>query len=232
MAFTHVTGYANLSLQGFSWTFTLNFTPTPGNLVCVAISLGVLAAASSMTVTDSNNNSYTVTPHSPSSFISGTGAVWLFYLLAAPSNATNVLHVAWVSTSNKDAAIGWAEEFSYSGTCFFDKDTSASSSIDHTTINTPSITPTKANSLLYACASVGGTVTHPKANATLGAWTGSQGDITGGDMAEYDLNASATTSVDFTQTPTQKWSAMAMAFYTQPTANPSGSWMFFGVGNT
>jgi len=208
MAFVHKQGAVGSVSGGSTFNIVLPSNPTSGNLVCVGIAPQVALAA--ITVTDSNNNSYTVTPDSPSTFESGAGEVWLFYLLSAPSNATKTLTVSWTGSSN---AAGWADEFSYTGTCFFDKDANGFSATNHTTINSPSITPTNANSLLYACAAAGGTITHPIAGATLGSWTGSGGAITQGDMAEYDLSASSATAVDFTQT-TGNWSSLAMAFYT------------------
>ena len=136
--------------------------------------------------------------------------VWLAYLLSAPSNASATINISWTGGGLMEA---WIDIFNYTQTCFFDKDANGFSATNHTTINSPSITPTNANSLLYACAAAGGTITHPIAGATLGSWTGSGGAITQGDMAEYDLSACSATAVDFTQT-TGNWSSLAMAFYT------------------
>jgi len=225
MAFTHIQG----ALGGPSSpivTIHLGAAPTPGNLVCV----GLVKTTNTLTIAtciDSNNNVYTATPNSPSGFQTGGGAVWLFYLLKAPVNASATITITYGTGS----AEAWADEFSYSGTCFFDTDAKANTGTHSVHISTPSITPTYPNSLLYATAAAVGSITHPIAGGILGSWTGATGGIYNGDMSEYDLNASSATSVDFTQTPTDGWSAMAMAFYSVSN-NPSGSWMFFGVGNT
>lgn len=224
MAFSQVQGAAGSASATTSMTITLTSNPTLGDLVCVAVTPAV--AVTAMTCKDSNNNSYTATPSSPSTIETGAGQVWLFYLLSAPSNATKTLTVAWTTSSD---AGGWADEFSYgTQTCTFDKDASGVGTTG-TTINLPSITPTNSGSLLYAAAAAGGTISAPTANATLGSWTGSGGAITDGDMAEYDLNASGATAVQFTQT-SGNWSALAMAFFLTTPSSGHGSWMFSGIG--
>jgi len=208
MAFTHVTGTSN-SHTGSPLSITLpGGAPTLGQLVLVGMASTVTTSA--LTVKDANNNVYTVTPNSPSTFQTGAGMVWLAYLLSAPSNASATINISWTGGGLMEA---WIDIFNYTQTCFFDKDVAANTGTGSTTISTPSITPTNSGSLLYATAAAGGTITHPIKNATLGVWTGSGGAIVGGDMSEYDLSASSAEAVEFTQTPSSGWSAMAMAFY-------------------
>lgn len=183
--------------------------PTYGNLVCVVVqtNLGV----TSLTVQDSNGNPYTVTPNSPST--PNTGQIWLAYLLSAPANASATITANWTT-----AATGpdmWADEFmSSGGTVTFDKDVSGTGT--GININTPSITPTFPNSLLYSGAATPGSISAPTAGATLGVWTGSGGGIpSNGNNAEYDVNASSATPVQYTNS-NDKWSSMAMSFYLRP----------------
>jgi len=190
---------------------TLGSNPTQGNLVCVAIDQPM--SGQTVTVKDANNNTYQVTTNSPSPFTSGVGNVFLAYLLSAPANASKIVNITFGTTltNNADA---WAEEFSVSGgSATFDKDATGTGS-SGTTVNTPSITPTNAGSLLYAAAAVAGSISAPAAGGTLGVWTGAAGGISSqtGDDAEYDLSTSSATAVDFTQS-SGAWSAMAMAFY-------------------
>lgn len=207
MGFTHIQGISNNGIGVTTLALTLGSNPTAGNIVCVGFCPG--AAVTAFTCKDSNNNSYTVTPNSPSTNISGAGQVWLAYLLSAPANATKSLTLAWTTTAGVAA---WADEFHVSGgTAAFDKDIAAGTSTAGTTINTPSISPTGAGELLFAAASAGGSISAPASGATLGVWTGSGGAITTGDMAEYDLSAGSATAVQFTQS-SGGWSAMAMAF--------------------
>jgi hypothetical protein len=195
-----------------TFTVVLPVNPTQGNLVCVGATFQSASNISGLTVKDGNNNSYTVTPGSPSANIAGTGYTYLAYLLSAPANADKTLTLSWTTASTGPRA--WADEFSLGGrTASFDKDAAATApSGTGTTINTPSITPTGSGELLFACAAAEQTITAPASGATLGVWTGSGGAITVGNMAEYDLSASAATAVQFTQSPAGGWSVMAMAF--------------------
>lgn len=157
-----------------------------------------------LTLKDSNNNSYTITPHSPSAIQTGAGQTWLAYLLSAPANATSALTASWTTTATTAL---FADEFSVSGgTATFDTDIAASSGVAGTAINTPTITPAGAGELLFAGSAAGGTIS--TANSP---WTQTAGVVRNGDWAEYDLSAGSATAVNFTQT-SGKWSAMAMAF--------------------
>lgn len=212
--FSHIQGNSSISTGAGIVTnsVTLGAAPRLGDLVCVAVitDSGNNTSQTAMTVKDSNNNSYTVTPGSPSTALTGGGQVWLAYLLSAPANATAVINAAWTGATTSTEM--WADEFSpNSGIIAFDKDAKVTNNTPGTTINTPSITPATAGELLFACAASSGIITAPTANGTLGAWTGSGGGVQNGDMAEYDLAASVAQAVNFTQN-SSSWAAMAMAF--------------------
>jgi hypothetical protein len=223
--FTHVQGAGHTLLSGTYTTVsvTLGAAPTTGNLVVVGLSVfdsSNLGAPSALTVQDSNNNSYVVTPNSPSAYITdGSGHYvnsWLAYLLSAPSNASATITATWTTNVNVPAI--FAEEFSYTGgSCVFDTDVSASNTTPGTTINTPSITPTNAGSLLYSVGSTLGSLTAPAAAGTLGGWTGGAGNFKDGVAVEYILSGSGAHAVDYTGS-SAGWSAMAMSFYINSTA--------------
>jgi hypothetical protein len=213
MSFTHVQGKVAATAGSGSPTtlaVVLNAAPTAGNLVCVAFCPGV--SVTGLTVKDANNNSYTVTPLSPSTFQTGCGQVWLAYLLSAPANASATINLSWTTTAQ--TAPAWVDEFSFTGgSAAFDLDVANNTGVAGTTINTPSITPAGAGELLFAGAAAGGTISAPVAGgaSTNGVWTGAAGAITSGDMAEYRLSSSSgATAVNYTQS-SGAWSGMAMA---------------------
>lgn len=214
MAFTHVQGNSvNQTSAVLTFNLVLANNPAQGNLVCVALMISN-AGITSLTCVDGNGNAYTQSPNSPSFLLGGAAEVYLFYLLKAPANASKTITFTWATTTTAPQA--WADEFSINtaGSIVFDKDiVSPSAQGPNGTINTPTITPTNANSLLYAAAATTGTITAPTAGAMLGSWTGSGGAIQNGNMAEYDLSASSGTAVQFTQSSSNTWSAAAMAFY-------------------
>ena len=82
-------------------------------------------------------------------------------------------------------------------------------------INTPSITPTNPNSLLWASTQGANNITHPTAGEVVGPWTGAAGGIAAQfeTMSEYVLSASSNTPVNYTQSPSGTWDGMAVAFY-------------------
>jgi len=220
---THVQGSVTAVTTAVTATVTLTNNPSQGNLVCIGISLASASVLiNEMVVKDSNGNVYMASPSSPTPIQSGSGSCWLFYLLSAPANATKTITATW--TGSGSGAI-WADEFHISvGTAVFDKDAvgtaSGNSIFQSTTIDSPSITPTYQGSLLYSTAAPsGGTgISAPTAGAALGNWTGASGAITNGRMSEYDLSATGTTSVNYTQ-GTAPWVAIAMSFYAA--ASPS-----------
>jgi hypothetical protein len=206
MGFTNVQGSPAGSTGSAALTITLPANPTTGNVVCVFLA-GDKSGSTVSSFTDANSNAYTKTPNSPSTFVTNAGLGWCYYLLNAPSNASKTLNVTF-NQSPSSVYVGWAQEFSPTGgTAGFDKDAVANTSTTGTTINTPSITPTGSNELLFGGAAAGGTI-----SAVGSPWTRVTGNVSNGDWAEYDLSASSATTVKFTQSSGPGWSAVAMAF--------------------
>jgi len=205
MSFSHVQGNATFSAGNVTTrNVVLAAAPTLGNIVCIGLVFA--GTISALVVQDSNSNTYTVTPNSPESNGTG-GTTYLAYLLNAPSNASATITATW--TTAVPAAI-WGEEFSFTGASpFFDTDIGGLGT--GTAVNTPSITPTYPNSLVFSVTGSGGTVTSPTAGGTQGVWTGSAGGVQNGNMGEYDLSVTGATAVNYVQNSTT-WSAMAMAF--------------------
>jgi hypothetical protein len=241
--FSHVQGAMVQVTRAWTsgpFTLTLASNPAQGDLVVAAFaSLGCTnGGPSPVTIKDANGNSYTVisTPATLSQGVTsglcsgGTvyANLWLGYLLNAPSNASSTINVSWSSGQ----ALGdvWADEFNPSGgSVTFDASASVSSgSATGTAISSPSITPSLPNELLYGAAvppelapPTGSAcpMTAPAAGARLGAWMGGAGGIPpltnyeSGGATEYDLNASGSTAVSFTnQCSGVKYAAMVAAF--------------------
>jgi hypothetical protein len=206
-SFAHVQGGKAVASSVTTVTLTLPANPTPGDLICVGATFS--GTISSLSVQDSNSNSYTVTPNSPSPS-NAAGNTWLAYLLIAPSNATKTIILSWTNSFSVEV---WAEEFSISsGTQVFDKDVTGTGT--GTAINTPSITPTFSGELLFSAMACQGTASAPVAYpSTQGLWTGTVGGIQSGNDAEFILSASAATAVNYVQAPSDLWSGMVMGFY-------------------
>jgi hypothetical protein len=251
--FSHVQGAMAQVTSGWTsspFTLTLAGNPAQGDLVVVAFAtVGCTnGGPSPVTIKDAGGNSFTVisTPATLSQAVSSGicsgstayGNLWLGYLLSAPANASRTISVSWASGQTLGDV--WADEFNPSGgSVTFDSSSGVSSgTASGTAISAPSITPSLPNELLYsaavppelapptgsACA-----MTAPAAGATLGVWTGGAGGIppiTGyesGGAAEYDLNSSGSTAVDFTnQCSSVKYAAIVAAFQSKLSyqANP------------
>jgi hypothetical protein len=208
--FTHSQGAVGCAGASSPCNIVLTNNPATGDVIGCAVTSSTASAITSITsVKDSNSNSYTVTPLSPSTFLSGAGQVWLYYLIA-PSNATKTITVTY--TASNDTAAVWCDDFTVSGgTATFDTDARAETA-SGSSCNTPSITPAQSGELLYAALAPESSVTAPASGATLGVWTGSGGALTNNNMAEYTLSASSATAVNFTCSSSGGWSAMSMAF--------------------
>lgn len=202
--FSHLRGNVTAVASGTSGTVTLSGAPKTGSLVIVGVQVNT-TNITGLSVKDSNNNVYTITPNSQ-------GQAWIAYLLSAPANATATINLTWTTTTSLDV---WSDEFLCSGPCLFDQD-AYSAGGPASTINTPSITPQNGNSLLYACATSKSNITAPVARAILGVWTGAAGAITAGNMSEYVLSATSATAVQFTQDSSVGWECIEAAFYINP----------------
>lgn len=205
MGFTWVQGK---SFQTGSATTTVAVTlgslPIVGNLICV-----VVQADTYVSLKDENNNSYTITPNSPSNANAGpSGIEWAAYLIA-PANAGQVL--TWTGSGTLGSAGIFADEFTFEVgfNAVLDVDAAGTGTIG-TAVNTPSITPAGAGELLYGGAAVESFIT-----AANSPWTGASTGLGGaiGTYAEYILSsASGATALNFTQSGSGHWDSMAMAF--------------------
>jgi hypothetical protein len=210
---------SNTSSSVTTLSASLPNNPAAGDVVVVAIFSGLTSAITVSAVHDGAGtpNSYTITPNSPSTFLSGAGQIWLAYFIAtATANKTITVQIS--STANTYSFL--VEDFTVTGgTATFDKDVANETpSSGGTTINLPSITPTNSGSLLYASGCPASTITEPTAGVVQGGWTGSQAGLVAGNSgsnfgAEYQLSGSGATPVNFTMSSSGGWSAMAMAFY-------------------
>ncbi len=214
MAFGHVQGTAVSSTTGATTvTLTLAAAPTRGNLVVAVLQIEP-TSITGFGIKDGNSNAYTLTPKSP--FTTTTPGISQFfaYLSPAPANATAAVTASWTGTSSFYAF--WLEEFSVplGQMAIFDNDVTANNTTGATAVNTPTVTPSGIQGeLLYAAVAPNGVVSAPAAGGTAGVWTGAAGGIVGGNMAEYDLTATAAQAVNFTQAPSAAWNGMGMAFY-------------------
>jgi hypothetical protein len=213
MAFTHIQTIETFSGSGVTTlTATLGAAPTIGNIVCATLACSASSLITGVTVVDNNSNAYTLTPSSPSSFTL-SGPIFLqtclAYLLVAPSNATAAIKATW---TNGAVMAMFVDEFSCSpGTQAFDHDaTGNDGGTPGTSINTPTIVPINANSLLYAVTMGQQTINSPSAGSPLNGWTFAN-NISDAEV-EYILSATGTTTVSFVQSSSGPWSTMAMAF--------------------
>jgi len=159
------------------------------------------------TVADSEGNTYTFTPHSPT-----TGNVWIAYSANAKGGNTTI---SCGVPSGNTASVGAAE---FSGVGVLDTDAYATAS-SGATVNTPSITPSQSGEVLFAATAVGGEIT-----ATGSGWT--LDTVTNGNATEYQiLSGTSATAVNFTQTGGSGWAAIEAAFMptTTPTPPPQAS---------
>ena len=223
---THVQGSSAASAsQGTSLTLTLPTNPGAGNNVVVAVEFGSSSSVSGVTVADGSGNSYQMSPSSPFLLPGGSNAssIYLFYLLNAPSNASQTLTVNWTTAAG---AAAWADEFSSStGTATFDVDLGATNTFSGTAINFPYLTPAGSNELLYAVGFPASSLSAPAAGASAGPWVGASGGlnttVTNGAV-EYDLGASAATSPNFTDAISGDTVRVAMLAISPASAISSG----------
>jgi hypothetical protein len=214
-----------------AWNSTAGNFPTPSNttvsvtgvgahhvLVAGVIYLGGVASFT-MSVTDGNGHSFTQSPNSPCAY-SGGQFVWLFYLLDSASGNLTITATPSVQHGLSVHVI----EFTPPGTPSFDKDACAVPSSGTTPINTPSITPS-ASGVLYAAA-LADPASTGAITAAGGSWTlGTNGSIAsdaGNSGDEYQIGATAATSVNWTVTGSSGsgWDAMAMSLTSSVAATP------------
>lgn len=224
--FTERQSAINFTGNASTLSASLTNNPVAGNVVCVAVTSSNGGAVLGVVVKDgaSTPNTYTNTTHSPSTFLSGAGQIWLAYFIA---NATANKTITVTCTNGGGTSYGFiVEEFTVAGggTAAYDKDATAELASGGTTaVNTPSITPAGTGELLYAATTVLSLVTHPTAGQAAGNWTGSAAGLIDSGLAgaEYQLNAGTAQAVNYTASSGNTgWSGMAMAFTWTASSTP------------
>lgn len=210
-----------------AWNSTAGATPTTttlslpsvglNSLVCVSIVyLGSTTGWTMSSLTDGNGNNFIFTPHSPWQWNSAARYVWLAYMLAAPAASMTI-------TATPSTAHGFsihAAEFSYTGACFFDKDVNAAPTSGTSPVNSPTITPTNPNSLLYAAGTPDPNTGSGSFINVGGGWTQGSGGAIAADSNnswdEYTLSGTGATPVNFgvIASAGSGWNVSAMSFFT------------------
>ena len=197
-------------------TVVLPLNPTAGNTVLV----GFIANNGGTTpvlvsVKDANNNSYTVAPHSPSTYDSGAGNAYCAYLLSAPANADKTITVTMDAVNVVIAT--WVAEFHLaSGSASFDNDAIGSGT--GTAVGAPTIPVAQSDDLLF------GVVAYASSILTADSpFTGVSG-IRFGCYSEYDLSANAGTPIAFTgDSGAAAWRSAGMSIKGPPSGPSPGS---------
>jgi|HubBroStandDraft_2_1064218.scaffolds.fasta_scaffold49259_4 hypothetical protein len=209
--FSHRQGTQTSGGPGTSGSVVLANAPLQGDVVCLSLNGGTLTA---LTVKDANNNVYAVSPHSPGT-ITGFN-VWLACLANAPAGASATINMSWTGSSQWAV---WIDDFTVqNGPAAFDTDAVQSNGTAGSStalITSPTITPSTPHELLYAGAIPNSSLNAPLAGTPFGLWMGSAGSLGSGGlgMAEYILNASTPTAVDFLDsTASDPYGAVAIAF--------------------
>ncbi len=210
-AFTHAQATATCGTNGKSQTTlvcTLTNNPVSGDIVPIGFvwSNGTSSGPASVTISDGNSNSYTVSAHSPSTTQAATrGAVYLFYVLSAPANASKTITATFSTTGSGSIhfATMCVDDFTVTGATPTLNLDSTGTGTTGTTINTPTVTANSGN-LAYAMANgnVITTVNSP--------WTGTT-TATIGAGCGYILSATGNTALSMTQT-TGAWDSMGGSF--------------------
>ena len=215
MAIALVSGQSALAFAASPATtvnVVLTNNPTAGNLVVV----GFLdeGAAGTLSVADSNSNSYTAAGTLFTVTVPGNGRMNIFYLVNAPANASKTITCTTTSGANLNA---FAAEFSGAVTSSPLDGTpqTASAGANNTAITTPSITTTVNGDLIFGLAFAGGTITAVGGSFT---FVGGGAD-SNGNAAEWMVQSTAgAQAVNYTQSPSALWSGMVAAFKAAATA--------------
>lgn len=215
MPITHAQPTATNFVNGASTTLTAILTNAPavGDLVCVGLTWfnGTATPPASVSIADGNGNTYTKSSNSPSGVnAASNGFVYAFYLLTAPANAHKNIIATYTDPGASGVVALFVDDFTVvGGTVAFDNNIVGNGS--GPTINTPTITPSAANDLLFCFASPGHAVTSVNS-----PWT--QGAIATGMATGYILSASGATALNMTVNTTGTWDAVGLAFRFTPTA--------------
>lgn len=168
-----------------------------GNLVVVSVDYLGTTAGFTISITDGNGHSFTLTPNSPFQYNAGAPMVWLGYILSAASGTMTIT----VTPSSARGLSVHAAEFSYSGVASFDSDAGAFSTTGTTPIKTPGVTPVATDVLYYATA-IGDPAGTGAISGVTAPWTeGTRGVIasdSNNSSDAYILGASGTIPVGWT----------------------------------
>lgn len=220
-AFTWVQGNVIQIAGNISTSVTLANNPKAGDLVVCAVSfIDSTGTTTISSAKDSNNNSYTVSPHSPSAY-STYGEEFGFYLINAPANASKTITVTFAHSF--ESSFLYCDEFSGSGTVTLDTDTTGTGTGG--IINTPSITPSGVGELAYA-----GCASNQSNNFENGPWTfaGGATGIQGYGLAGFVLSISTAIAPSFLLNGSYDWSCVSMLF--KETVTKGFSWVQGNLG--
>lgn len=198
----------NLGAGVITLTTVLASNPIVGNLVSVGgFGYNSGGAAPTITIKDGNLNTYTNSPHSPSSAdTAGAGHCYSAYFIASGTPDKNI---TVTFGSGVDDPSLWVMEFAKGATetWSFGND-AAGTGASGTTINTPTI-PNSTGDLLVAYGAPDHVV-----NGVGGAWTAQETlPVASGDGAAYILSASgANVAVNFSMNTSGGWDSMGMNF--------------------
>ena len=188
---------------------TLPNNPTPGNLVIV----GIISTSPITSVKDSSNNSYTSTPSSPFSIVSGY-SLSIFYLQNAPSNATKTITII---ISPLGVIYSYVSEVSGAAiSSVFEREATYNLATAQAVINAPTITTTNNGDYLFSIVFAGSnlvSVDRP--------WSGVSSLVNWAGAEDLIQSNAGSVTVAFTQVSSVGWSSMVAAFKAA-TSTPSG----------
>lgn len=205
MGFTHVQpqGYGTNGVGSTSLSVTLAQKPQIGSVVCVGFAYGSTKTTPSG-IQDGNGNVYTQSPNSPTNNSNtGTASTWYWVVTANPSVTVTASYSSVITPGTVELFV---DEFGSDGDITFDKDIKAAG-VSGPVVNTPTLTPTFPNELLYALVTTGGNAT------TINSpWAGTIDGF--GVVSEYILSTSTGQNPNITLSPNNAWQAMMMSFFT------------------
>ena len=213
----HVQGNSGASGAAGSRTVSVTLVNpvAAGDFIVCGLSGAEPTNTSLTSIKDQAGNSYAVSPHSPTAYLSGAGMGWGAYNLAPPAGNTTVTGTLAAASAHATQYILHCDEFSaVGGTATFDKDAVNSNAGPGTAMNLPSISPSVSGSLLYALGNPRWNITGCGSPWVCGGngIQPSTGFGLGGTAAEYIKSASGTIPIGFTQNQSGTWSAVVMSF--------------------
>src|SRR5208337_2120760 len=151
--FIHVQGNSGASSTAGAKTVsvTLLNPVTAGNFIVCGLSGVEPTNTTLVSVQDRAGNVYSLSPHSPTAYLSGAGMGWGVYNLTPPAGNTTLTATLGSASVFAGQYILHCDEFNpVGGTPGFDLDAANSDAGPSTAMNLPSITPSVSGSLLYA----------------------------------------------------------------------------------